>query len=193
MIDDDWLSAAGAAAYATALASKWGRARLSVRTLLELARKGKIDCRSAALPPVGRSRPGRPPHTGRKLWFRRGSLYWLIMRKQLVFDCRTEPSHFFISDTLSSKKIASSRYSPGEVITKAEAARILGCSIRGVEYLTGLGQLKAIRLGHRLVVFSCKKVLALKSVRATCRSGKRKVRLPHGRLADRLVATRLLT
>ena len=103
MIGDDWLSAADAAAYATALASKWGRARLSVRTLLELARKGKIDFRSAGLPPVSRSRPGRPPHSGRKIMVSQ-RFDWLIMHKQLVLDCRTEPSHFFISDTLSSKK-----------------------------------------------------------------------------------------
>jgi hypothetical protein len=88
MIGDDWLSAADAAAYATALASKWGRARLSVRTLLELARKGKIDFRSGALPPVGLPRHGR-----RKVWFRRGSLDRLIY-EQVVLDFRREPSHF---------------------------------------------------------------------------------------------------
>jgi hypothetical protein len=60
MIGDNWLSAADAAAYATALASEWGRVRLPVRTLLELARKRKIVFRSGALPPVGLPRPGRP-------------------------------------------------------------------------------------------------------------------------------------
>src|SRR6476620_9452479 len=100
MIGDDWLSAADAAAYATALASKWGRVRLSVRRLLELARKGKIDFRSGALPPVGRPRSGRPRHGRRKLWFREGSLFWFI-NEQLVLDFVTEP---FISETLSSKK-----------------------------------------------------------------------------------------
>jgi hypothetical protein len=208
----EWLPAPDAAAYATAVARRtpsvrglldppqksrrtgfyddWGNfhatrqewhshlVNLSVRTLLTFARNGKIDFKLGAY--LGRRRNG-----GRKLWFSKSSLHRLVAAHWVV-----EPRSRFVctSETLGSRKVASSRYAPGEVITKAEAARILDCSIRGVEHLVDMEQLKAIRLGHRLVVFQYKKVRALQRVR-TPRSGKRKARY-RGQLIDSLIRTK---
>lgn len=196
----DWLSTPDAAVHATAIASRTPSMRglldpklprsfygspshpvyLSVRTLLQFARSGKIDFKLGAY-------LGRPSNGGRKLWFHEDSLHRLVARHRIV-----EPQSrlVFISETLSSRKVASSRYSPGEVITKAEAAFILGCSIRGVEHLADMGRLKAIRLGHRLVVFKHKKVRALQRVRAP-RSGKRKARYA-GQAINSLIRTKLM-
>jgi hypothetical protein len=178
----DLLSALDAATYA----SMQSRQSFSVRTLLKLARNGKIDFS------IDRGRESfsrrsdlkvrkKMANSGRRLWFSKKSLRLLIGAHVIVHPLSNK---LRVSQTFSSRKVADSRYSPGEVITKEEAAFVLSRSIRGVEYLMSTGRLKAIPLGNRLVVFKDREVRALdKALRR--RSGKRPPRPPYRRLLRR--------
>jgi hypothetical protein len=163
----DWLSAHDAAAFASAI----GAPRLSARTLLMLARNGKIDF---TFGPYN----GWPRNGGRKLWFHTASLRRLVEAHMFTWH---SGDFAFVSQTLSSRKVAASKYFPGEVITKAEVSVILNLSVRGIEDLMDRGHLKPIRLGHRLVIFGRKKVYALERLRRP-KSWRRGPRLPDRRI-----------
>src|SRR5205823_4652347 len=75
-----------------------------------------------------------------------------------------------LSGTIRSLKLAGLKYSPGELVTKADSALILGCSIRGVEYLMVTRKLRPIKF-RRTTVFKRKKVFALR--RRRLRYGRR--------------------
>lgn len=146
----DWLSAREAATYASEISGQ----KVSMRTLQEFARSGKIDFTLGTY--------SSPRDGAGKLWFHTASLERLVEAHKY----RWYSGYFtFVSQTLSSRKVAASKYFPGEVITKAEASVILKLSIRGIEDLMDRGHLKPIRLGHRLVLFRRKKVYALERLR----------------------------
>ncbi len=184
--ENDVFSASEAATYVSAMADQ----RLSVRTLLALVRKGKIavadaigsaDEQGRQLVVIARRKMRRKGVRG--LWFPKDSLVKLVEAHRILI----RPGRIYetrISRTLSSRKVADSRFSPGEVITKADAALILDLSVHGVEDLMQKGQLKTIRLGHRLAVLRLKKVLALQRVRGRKRSGKRNAGVRTCKTAD---------
>jgi excisionase family DNA binding protein len=157
------LSSSEAASYITSVVAGM---RFSARTLLTLAKNGKVQYKLGAYHSSARA--------GRKFWFSEASLERL-MAAHRVFN----PHGFFrISRTLASRMIAGSPYPPGKVITIADAAWVLNCSISFVHYLIKQGQLKAIRLGdYRLVVIKYERVRAFQLRRS--RSHRRRgARLP---------------
>ena len=119
------------------------------QSIRHLAQTGSLDVRRWPTP------------TSRKLWFRRGDLQKLL--DAYVLEIRTDKETRIYSTAIRrSNKIARARkYAPGELVTKADAARILGCSVRGIEYLISVRRLRSIRLGHRTVVLKKKKVVSL--------------------------------
>lgn len=121
------------------------RLKQSIRRLLET---GRLDLRQW------------PTRTSQKLWFRRRDLQKLI--DAYVLELPDKETGTYSTAIRRSNKIARARkYGPGDLVTKADAALILGCSLRGIEYLISVGRLRSIRLGHRTVVLKRKRVISL--------------------------------
>jgi hypothetical protein len=122
------------------------RLKQSIRLL---AQTGKLDFRLW------------PTLKSRKLWFCRRDLQKLIDAYVLEISNEKETGAYHTALRRSDKIARARKYAPGDLVTKADAAQILGCSVRGVEYLMSVGRLRPIRLGHRTVVLKRKKVLSL--------------------------------
>jgi hypothetical protein len=117
----------------------------SMRRLLE---SGKLDFRKWTTT------------TSRKLWFRTRDLQKL--KNAYVVEIPDNETGTYSTAIRRSHKIARARkYGPGDLITKADAALILGCSLRGIEYLISVGRLRSVRLGHRTVGLKRKRVISL--------------------------------
>jgi hypothetical protein len=134
------------------------------RTLQLLAKNGKLNSRDCRSP------------NGRKFWFHKNALRKLLQNHTMLLPNSASRA---LSGTIRSQKIAALKYPPGVLVTKADAALILGCSLRGVEYLMSIGRLKSLKLGHRVgrrVVFKQKSVLALqrRRIRTGRKTGVRK-------------------
>jgi hypothetical protein len=97
----------------------------------------------------------------RKLWFLEQDVQRLLDDYILEIPHGQEIIHYARAIRRSDKVARARKYAPRELITKADAARILRCSVRGVEYLISVGRLRSIRLGYRTVVLKQKKVLSL--------------------------------
>jgi short subunit dehydrogenase-like uncharacterized protein len=98
--------------------------------------------------------------TSRKLWFRTRDLQKL--KNAYVVEVPDKEMGTYSTAIRRSNKIARVRkYGPGDLITKADAALVLGCSLRGIEYLISVGRLRSVRLGHRTVVLKRKRVISL--------------------------------
>jgi hypothetical protein len=187
-----WLSPMEAALYASKLA---GRA-VSVRTLLKFARRRKIRVAMKFADDRGNEHVFEILKLAKGANLRRVGFHKISVSQFVdahrIFQPLSESDHTSrISETVASRRVADSKFFPGEIISKADAAFILGCSRRGIEYLMDVGQLKPISLGHRTVVFRQKKVRALERQRRP-RSGKRKARYAgnpiDGRRVGRMVS-----
>jgi hypothetical protein len=137
--------------------------QLSASTLCALARSHKIQSRKGRRSTRGRAR--RAIHSRRarrrKLWFRKSQLD-NFLRAHILFGPDGKDTQ--LSAALRSRKILLvHKYEPGELLTKLDAAFVLGRSIRGVEYLMENQRLKplGLNLGHRTVVFKRSTVVRL--------------------------------
>ena len=129
---------------------------LSVRTLRMLARTAKLKFFTS---------DARSP---RKLWFREGDLEKLIE----AYTLRRADGAQVLSAAIRSRRIAcQKKYSAGKLITKSDAAFLLGCSRRGIEYHVEAGHLRRVTLGHRTTALLRRDAIALQ--RKRMRWGKR--------------------
>ena len=138
--------------------------QLSASTLCALARSHKIQSRKGRRSTRGRARRRAiRSHRSRrrKLWFRKSALDNLL-RAHILFGPDGKGTQ--LSAALRSRKILLvHKYPPGELLTKLDAAFVLGRSIRGVEYLMENQRLQplGLNLGHRTVVFKRSAVVGL--------------------------------
>jgi hypothetical protein len=125
------------------------------RTLKRLARAGRLNFKIERRP-------------GRNFLFLKTSLQRLIDAHTIARGQSTR-----VSRTLRSCKIATLKFPPGELMDKRDAAFLLSCSVRGVEYLMSIGRLRPIAISKRRVAFKRRNVLAVHRFRL--RHGRKKM------------------
>jgi hypothetical protein len=151
---EEWFSTADGARYLDdRMAGGW---HVSTQTLRRLAQNRRIEFYQRT--PCG------------KFWFEKG----VLDRFLSAFLIPTADGKQAVSTAVRSSKILlAGKYMPGELVTKADAALMLGLKIRGIEHLVANKELRPapVNLGYRTVAFVRKSVVALQRNRMRARRG----------------------
>jgi hypothetical protein len=123
---------------------------LSVRTIRMLARKGKLEYF------IGDNA------SAKKIWITESALEKL----REAYTLQARDGKTICSAAVRSRKIASEKkHAAGKLVTKRDAAFLLDCSERGIDYQVKVRKLSRIKLGYRTVVYRLRDVIALRRKR----------------------------
>jgi hypothetical protein len=136
------------------------------RILTKLAAAGKLENRKTL--------KETKKKTSRNLWISRSALTKLLEELTIV----APDGRRALSSAARMEKLALARYAVGELVTKQDAAFMLGLSIRGIEHLMETSKLVPIRLikNHKQTLFRRRRVIALARRRAMERRPRRSPR-----------------